>query len=848
MTTAFSMLAEHVWAVLELPSEQREAYLGTLSAALAGQVLELLQFEAASLDLSNVHGVQLAMEVLAEPAPTQIGRWTVLRPLGRGGMASVFLVERRDGSLRQLAACKIGFASADLEDGLRRETATLLDLSHPGIAKVLDFGHTESGRPYMVSEWIDGTDIVSHCRRNSLGLLPRLRLFEEVLEAVAHAHERLLLHQDIKPDNILVDAAGRPRLIDFGLAALLSGQGDTPVLGYTRGYASPEQIRGDALTVRSDIHSLGVTLKAVIADLAPRSASDIWAVLGMACAVDPAARYTTVVAMAADLHAVRTLRPVSARPARAGYQLQRFMQRHPWPLVLATVLLLTAGFAVKAYVQQTRHAITAGQHAELQSRRATATSAFLTDLFTSVVPNEGGRVELRLSEFLQPAFDRLQSNAELPDGAKVDIAAALATAHGAIGDIDQASEIRRYGITLAHKLGDRSAEAHLLTAEADMLIARQELAAATAAYEQAIAIPHDDPQLRGRTLFSYMSAAFMTHDWDAVLLRARDLQARIDSGEVPPTQYQAGVAYSQATALMRLGRLDEAESAALRAQHAYVARFGEDSGPVASTLDIRMQIAMAANNQARAEALSEQSLRVAEHVYGKTHARYGELVSNAGLMRQNQGRSLEALELYRQAHAIAQASAGPDNPRAAIQQMNLGSILAALEQPGQRAEGIEHLRNAERTLSRTLGERHIMTVKAGGLLAAAQVRMGELGPVLQRLEAIEQVLAEIAPDSFERADLLASQAAALIEAGRYTECVQSTVKATTILRGQFAVDHWYFDVYAAMAAYCETRLGDADARARLADRVRTLESRLPSDSVDLALVRALVARLQSAGH
>lgn len=377
MSLDFSLLAEHMQTLLGLSGAARDRYIDGLPPDAAAQVRELLQFESATLDLSHVPALELALDVLAQPLPEFIGRWRVQRLLGRGGMASVYLVERSEGAIRQLAACKIGHVRTELEDGLRRETATLLDLGHPGIATVLDFGHVGE-RPYMVSEFVEGADIVAWAQGKALPLAARLRLFEDVLSAAAYAHERLLLHQDIKPANVLVDTGGRPRLIDFGLATMLGGRGDSPVAGYTPRFASPEQKRNVRLTVRSDIYSLGVTLKVLLEDVAPaRGLDDVQAVIAKACQEAPEARYASATAMAADLRAARESRPVTARAGGAGYRLLRFAQRHPQPVALGVLLVLSAALGIAATVWQARRAVAAAQVAETAAASAQTVQDFL---------------------------------------------------------------------------------------------------------------------------------------------------------------------------------------------------------------------------------------------------------------------------------------------------------------------------------------------------------------------------------------------------------------------------------------------------------------------------------------
>lgn len=457
MSNQFTLLARHVEAALQLSAAERDSHLATLPCDVAAQVRELLQFEHATLDLSQVAGLELALDVAAQPPPQHIGRWHVLELVGRGGMASVYRVERSEGAIRQIAACKVGYARTDLEDGLRRETAALLELGHPGIAGVLDFGHTDGGRPYMVSELVDGADIVSFANQQRLSLMDRLELFEHVLSAVAHTHERLLLHQDIKPDNILVTADGRPRLIDFGLAMMLGGAGDSPVLGYTPRYASPEQKRGGNLTVRSDIYSLGITLSMLLQGATcARRHGDVRAVIDKASREDPAGRYSSATAMAADLRAIRELRPIAAHAGRPGYRLKRFVQRHPLPLVLGALIVLSIGIGMAATLRQTQRAMASARTADAALVNAQAVKDFLIeDVLGRANPADPGYDPKNgIVGVLDNAAAAIERRFDRNPLAAAGIHAALAMAQRNLGRFEQAvSHAKRSADLYASELG-----------------------------------------------------------------------------------------------------------------------------------------------------------------------------------------------------------------------------------------------------------------------------------------------------------------------------------------------------------------------------------------------------------
>ncbi len=207
-----------------------------------------------------------------------IGEHRVVALLGQGGMGSVYLAERTGGDFEQRVAIKVVKRGMDTEQVLRRfreERRILASLEHPGVARVLGGGETADGLPYLVMEHVDGAPIDASCRERRLDVAARLRLFAEVCEVVSHAHRRLVVHRDLKPSNILVTREGSVKLLDFGVAKVLDGSDGQPTLTQagqrpmTPGYASPEQVRGEAVTTASDVFALGVLLYELLADVHP---------------------------------------------------------------------------------------------------------------------------------------------------------------------------------------------------------------------------------------------------------------------------------------------------------------------------------------------------------------------------------------------------------------------------------------------------------------------------------------------------------------------------------------------------------------------------------------------------
>lgn len=247
------------------------------------------------------------------PPGTPIGCWRLGRLLGCGGSSMVYLADRADGHFEQQVAIKIVRPDPRLVEQFRRERQLLAELGHPSIARLIDGGACDDGRPWFAMELVAGVRIDHYVEHRRLRLRDRLVLFEGVCEAIAYAHARGLVHRDIKPGNLLVDENGRPRLLDFGIA-MADGAGDDGVYrAMTPIYASPEQRGGGIVTKASDIYQLGMLLGALMmpasglpSQMAESGFADaLRAVVERATAHDPARRFPSVAALRAAVVAMR---------------------------------------------------------------------------------------------------------------------------------------------------------------------------------------------------------------------------------------------------------------------------------------------------------------------------------------------------------------------------------------------------------------------------------------------------------------------------------------------------------------------------------------------------------------
>jgi eukaryotic-like serine/threonine-protein kinase len=374
----------------ELPPGERDDFVARETAGDPGLARELAGMLAHASDggpriaraIEDVAGEVSAPD---DWVGRRFGAYRVVREIGRGGMGLVFEAVRDDDEYRKTVALKVAPFWRDrsaVTERFRLERQILAELEHPHIARFLD-GGTEDGVPYFVMEYVEGLPITAYCGAHHLDLTARLALFRQVCGAVQFAHESLVVHRDLKPANILVSDAGEPKLLDFGIAKLLdplSEAGSTATIEtrWTPDYTSPEQVRGRAVTVRTDVYSLGLILyelltgqRAQIADptspltldrsiceiepprpseraltrrdraLASQLRGDLDTIVMTAVSKEPDRRYGTAAAFSDDLGRFLDGRPILARPSTAGYRAGKFLRRH-WVGAGAVALIVVS--------------------------------------------------------------------------------------------------------------------------------------------------------------------------------------------------------------------------------------------------------------------------------------------------------------------------------------------------------------------------------------------------------------------------------------------------------------------------------------------------------------------------
>lgn len=626
--------------------------------------------------------------------PQHLGAFRLVRKLGAGGMGEVWLGERADGQVEQRVAIKrLRMASPLLRQQLLAERRILARLDHPGIAGFIDAGVDAEGQPYLVMEYVEGTDLIDWCDRAELGLAQRLALLIEICEAVEHAHRHLVVHRDLKPGNILVRADGHPRLLDFGIAKLL----DAPASGSTQAlltpaWAAPEQLREGAVGTATDVYALGLILVrlltgslpparqqgelsavldalhaeesiqlAALATVRPvpkiHSSSlrgDLQAIASQALRFDPAARYGSVQALREDLQRYLAQQPVRARAPTRAYILRRFLARHRAASVMAGLALvaLVAGLAVALLqAQRAQQASVLAQQAALRAERS---NAFLVGMFREQDPFAREQASAR------PAAELLRLGAadvlrEFPDQAAIaaPLLSAIGMAQLRVGSL---SEARATLIQARERLPTEARRAVDL-ALLDVQIANAEIDAANAALA-ALETETSGLSATDRAQLAVRRARILIRrgQFDAALEAARAASsvfsqaAGVDPAELLAARAEELVALDQM-------RRDEEIPATVESTIALIeTRLGMDHPWLIQPLLTHATAALRRRDFATAEADYQRALRLASAAFGPVHAQTARLQVRLANLANEQGQHQLASERY----ALAEQALPPD--------------------------------------------------------------------------------------------------------------------------------------------------------------------------------------------
>ncbi|HEX4952922.1 MAG TPA: serine/threonine-protein kinase [Thermoanaerobaculia bacterium] len=887
---------------LEVPPEERAGFLERACQGdqeLRDAVAALLAADARAhtfLERSAEWLLEAGGPGEAAEAGVRFGPYRIVRLLGRGGMGAVYLAERDDGQFERRVALKL-LHPERLDAAARQrflaERQVLARLEHPGIARLYDGGETEAGVPFLVMEHVEGLPLDEYCDRNRLAIDERLRLFRKLLEAVAYAHQNLLVHRDIKPANVLVNAEGDPKLLDFGIAKLLTdeagaGQTRTQLRPMTPGWASPEQVRGEAITTASDVYALGVVLYELLCgrspyrlagdlpheleraileqepdkpsatlsgprpgedgptfeqratarrarprELARKLRGDLDTIVATALRKDPQRRYRSVAELAADLDAWSRGLPISAQPDRFLYRASKFVGRHRVAVGLAGLAMVTiAGLFVGLLGER--------DHAQRERDKALRSLDFLVQLFRDSNPyTRQGTGEITARELLAQGARRV--TAEL--GQEPEVQAALLDAVGqatlGLGGMDEAEPLLEQALDLRRRTSPDSTElANSLEALGWLRFLKSDHEAAERYLRETVALRrrHLGPnstqlawalKLLGNVLSErYRSTgAERAREIEAILTEALTIYRR---HEVPLDVDGAAVLFHLARLAKDQGDLEKAEPLFREVLTINIARRGLDHPETAL---VRRGLGLLLVERGKSDEACEQfrlALEAQRKSLPENHPDRLLTLNDLGLALSRSGDFAGAEPLLREATTGALLVHGEGHAFTAIM---MGNLANALEAQGELEEASDFHQRSLATKRAVYGERHTLVARNLGdlgRLRSAQGRHQEALDLTESSLALSQEL--LAAGHPEMAPAHRNRGLVLLGVGRAAEAEPHLRRSLELYRQHQAPG-------AVITARAEVLLGDClgrlgrgvEAEELLTQGRQGLAAKLPAD-------------------
>lgn len=761
-------------AALELPPQEREVFVRqrTSDPALIAEVLSLLDFAGSSEQFLEP---PLAGEVdVLMPVGARLGAWRIDAVIGRGGMGTIYRVHRADGLYEQEAALKLMQPLAPEHWALfESERQFLARLEHPGIARLLDGGGGPDGRPWMVMEYANGAAIDVWARRNEAAPRDIVAKMLQACEAMVHAHGKLIVHRDIKPSNILIDDAGRARVIDFGVARLAGGD-ELRAAPLSLDYAAPELLAGEPATTASDVYGLAATLYALLAGKPPLALSgtpvqtaarraaeempealsarisrkqrgalirDLDAVLAKALSKTPADRYPSVDALREDLSRALAGDAVSARLKERGYAMGRFLLRRRWQVAAAAALVASLGLGLSASLWQAQEARIERDTALREQARLEAVQQYLYFMLRDAADTAGG-TETSAREILETAAGQV-TEMFANDAAKGGpVMHTLAELYLYLGDYEAAAPLLKRLVSAAEtEPGVRAAaqydlaQYHLRTA--DLEAAEEQLTQAQEYWNRDAAL------WRRRLVDSRLVEARILRDRGnvegAIALLQAHLPERIRLSGAH--HRHTGVFYNDLGVMLNAaGRREEAATAFRQALEVWRVAALDSSPDALNTLNNLAAIETLSGRPEEAEPLFREAVYLRRELYGASAATSA-LLNNFGKTLLRLNRPEDALPYLREAADMALEHAGPGSIHYASA---IAGVSEALSDTGETVLAFRAAEDGYARVTDAVGEAHpaagiiaIMmarafaergdTDQASGLLTKAELALAPLG-------------------------------------------------------------------------------------------------------------------------
>jgi len=735
--------------------------------ALAREVMELLDIAASELK-DTAALLPSGRPAARDLTGREYGQFRLASLIGEGGMGVVYRAERV-GGVPQTVAIKL--LRTEITDATAarfvREARLLARLEHPAIARLIDVG-VKDGEPWIAMEFVDGRPIDEYCERRNLDLRSRVKLLALLADAAATAHRMLVVHRDIKPTNVLVTDDGRPKLIDFGIAAALSSTSDArePTADirqlFTPHYAAPEQVAGEPVTVATDVFGLGALAYRVLSGRAPFSRStsalgyllavskeqiappsraaleagmdpakarrlrgELDAILLKALERRPAQRYASAQDLRADLHRYLDGVPVSARRHTAAYRAARFARRHVVGFSVAAVVLLAAGAGTIMYALQAR---SVAQARDMAARR----DEFLESLLKSADPRSG-RHETSVAQLLDSAtqeLDRKLSGEPLVEASMLSLIAQTNVGLGRYQEGLMANE-RELKILREHH-GSALEIGQALSTRAELLREEGRWGEAEPVVREAVSVLsplHAPRDLCGALYLLAVVLAHTEHEKDAETTYHAVLDLE-EHGDADLKRQRIYPLHGLAVTLADLGRYQEGAAYAKAALGLAQANWPADNPEVLALETTYAGALVNTQRAAQAEPLFRQVIAAETRVLGAGHkdTLLAQLLLSDDLLELN--RDAEAMTLALSTAQQLEALLGHDNMYTLTAWNNYATALCS---GGREQDGLA-------VLARVLEARRRLLAPGDRYIHATQVSMGVCLMGLHRYPEAEAVL------------------------------------------------------------------------------------------------------------
>ncbi len=648
-----------------------------------------------------------------EQAGALIGRYRLVEELGRGGMGTVWLAERADGHFEQRAALKLirrGMDTDDIIARFLRERQILARLEHPNIARLLDGGVSEDGRPYFVMEHVAGTPITRFCIERKLSRDDRLRLFIAVCHAVQYAHRNLVVHREIKPANVLINDAGEVRLLDFGVAKVVSPDRPEELSTaptrepMTPGYASPEQRTGSDVTTASDVYQLGLLLYEMVTSQRPPAGDaprprllrgDLDAITSRTLQPDPEQRYPSAEALAEDVQRHLAHLPIRFGAGGWRYSAAKFVRRYRVPLATAAVILALAIALTLTYLARLR---TERDLAMQEATKAAENAATLREVFRGWNPDAADRGKVTVGMLLDDAARR----ARVGLSAQPDVLAATLSMIGdleiGIGQEAPADSLLGEALGIQQRAATPSRDLAVTLARRGSLLLQSGRNAEAAAVLRRALLTYQEVSTPGTVEVIQAQRDLAEALWKGERLAEADSLLRVTVARVRPagTPLQTEISSELAYVYFLEGKYNDAVALlrpALAAQRRLLGPFN------ISTLSTMRRLASALRGPAsfaEAEALDREALAMSRTLFGPNHYQSVGSAGALAVLLEREGNLIAADSFARVALAGDISLFGEASDAAALMLRTLGGLRLAL------ADTVE----ADRLLRRSMAAFH----------------------------------------------------------------------------------------------------------------------------------------------